>query len=62
MKIVETDMYGRDYPDEKEVNLPRLPKEQTRWIADAINYAVGPSNRYWKVVEDDYELQPGFEP
>jgi hypothetical protein len=64
-KIVETDNFGGDYPDEKFVNLPFGTKERMQRIADAINnefckddYA----SRYWKVVDQNYKLQPGFEP
>lgn len=63
MKIVETDMFGGDYPNEKFLNLPSLPEEQARRVCEVINTAVGQhSGRYWKVVENDYKLQPGFEP
>jgi hypothetical protein len=62
MKIVETDNFGRDYPDESFLNLPPLPKEHCDRIAAAINDALGPnSQRYYKVVDNDYQLQPGFE-
>jgi hypothetical protein len=63
-KIVETDNYGGDYPDEKFVNLPSTSKENAQKIADIINEVHGGdyARRYWKVVESDYTLQPGFEP
>ena len=62
-RIVETDNYGGDYPDESFLNLWVMPREHAEKIADAINEAAGPSApRYWKVVENDYILQPGFEP
>ena len=66
-KIVNTCNRGGDYPDEKFVEgLPRLQPETLRQICDIINNATnGPyfhADRYYKVVEDDYELQPGFEP
>lgn len=62
-KIVETDNFDGDYPDEKFLNLPPLTKEQADIVAKAINdrfpetYA-----RFWLVVPSDYILQPGFEP
>jgi hypothetical protein len=63
-KIVNTDNFGGDYPNEKFVeNLPRLTEEHARAIVGAINGGIpedGP--RYFKVVPDDYVLQPGFEP
>ena len=64
-RIVETDNYGGDYPDESFVeNLPVLyEREQAQTIANAINSVVPVSHsRYWKVVEMPYTLQPGFEP
>lgn len=63
-KIVNTDNFGGDYPDERFVkNLPRLTTEHAKRICEAINAGL-PENhdRYFKVVEDDYQLQPGFEP
>ena len=63
MRIVETDNFGRDYPDESFVNLHNMTKEHAERVVDAINKGF-PENyfRYWKVVENDYKLQPGFEP
>jgi len=60
-RVVETDNYGRDYPDEK-FSLPyHLRKEDAVAIAAVLNS--GPEgNRYWKVVPTGYELAPGFEP
>ena len=63
MKIVETDNFGGDYPNEKFVNIPSLPEEEAKQIAKIINDYTGPNSmRYWKVVDNDYELGPGFEP
>lgn len=61
MKIVETDNYGGDYPDEKFVNLPPMDIDSANYIAEVINDTLA-GDRYWKVVQDDYELLPGFEP
>lgn len=61
MKIVETDNYGGDYPDEKFVNLPIMDEDTANYIAEVINNQLA-NDRYWIVVNDDYELQPGFEP
>ena len=62
-RIVETDNYGRDYPDESFLNLPRMDKETMSNICELINNChYSGNNRYWKVVENDYKLQPGFEP
>lgn len=62
-KIVETDNFAGDYPDEKFLNLPPLTKEHATAIATAINAGFADNcPRYWRVVDDDYKLQPGFEP
>jgi hypothetical protein len=65
MKIVNTDNFGGDYPDERFVTgIPTLiDSVEASIIADTINKVAGPnSKRFWKVVQDDYELHPGFEP
>jgi hypothetical protein len=65
MRIVETDNFGRDYPDEKFVNIPSIYEEDhAQAVCDSINIACsGPNaSRWWKVVPNDYKLQPGFEP
>ena len=63
-KIVETDNFGGDYPDEKQLNLPPMNPSQASEIADAINRAISGegARRYWVVKPMDYVLQPGFEP
>lgn len=63
-KIVNTDNFGGDYPNEKFVTgLPCLSEERLQLIADVINAQTGrDAPRFYKVVPDDYELQPGFEP
>ena len=63
-KIVNTDNFGGDYPNERFVeNLPFLSREHAKSICDAINAGLPEHyHRYFKVVEDDYQLQPGFEP
>ena len=61
-RIVETDNYGSDYPDEKFLNIPALSsKEKANEIADVINKHCC-DRRYWRVVPHDYKLRPGFEP
>jgi len=63
MRIIETDNFGGDYPDEKFLNLPPMPEEHCKRIAAAINEALGPNSaRYYRVVDNDYKLVPGFEP
>ena len=63
MRIVETDNYGGDHPDESFL-LGSMSNKAARAITQEINkHYCGPdSSRYWKVVENDYELKPGFEP
>ena len=63
-RIVETDNFGSDYPDESLV-LFQMPENSAKKIVAEINHAANFNStcpRYWKVVEDDYKLQPGFEP
>ena len=63
--IVETDNFGGDYPDEKIVNLPAMPKDAAERIAEAINRQLcnHPSaRRFWVVKPCGYKPQPGFEP
>ena len=65
MRIVDTDSFGRDYPDEKF--LPFIPKnigkEDAQKIADIINELNGEnSQRYLKVVDNDYIIDGPFEP
>jgi hypothetical protein len=63
MKIIETDNFGGDYPNEKFLNLPILDEVAANRIAAAINKAFPAGYpRYWRVVKDNYKLQPGFEP
>lgn len=64
MRIVNTDNYGGDYPNERFVdNIPYMDKESCEKICKIINESQGElSNRYWKVVENDYILAPVFEP
>lgn len=64
-RVINTDNFGGDYPDERFVeNVPRFTTaEQAQRLADACNAAVPDSyDRYWRVVDEDYILIPGFEP
>ena len=64
-RIVESDNYGSDYPDEKFATPYTFFRYQAEVIAKCFNEAMNPTGqgrRYWKVVEDGYKLQPGFEP
>ncbi len=63
MRIVETDNYGGDYPNENFV-LHHMSNKAAKEIVDVINKCCSGelASRYWKVVNNDYKLQPGFEP
>lgn len=64
MRIIHTDNFGGDDPDEKFVEgLPLMTERHAERVADAINAGLGEVYpRYYKAVADDYELRPGFEP
>lgn len=64
MRIIETDNFGGDYPNETFVNLPPMTHEHAEAVANAINAGFGENcARHWQIVENNYELlrQP-FEP
>lgn len=64
-KIVNTDDYGGDYPNERYVEgLPVIyNRDKAQAIADAINAATPEGHdRWFKVVEEGYSLQAGFQP
>lgn len=63
-RIVDTDNFGGDYPDEKFVGYEYTTEEEAQLIADELNGKTVHyySPRYYKVVELPYKLQPGFEP
>jgi hypothetical protein len=58
--IVNTDNFGRDYPDESFVARNIKSKEDADIMTNALNSGGSMSSRYYKVVEDGYQLQPGF--
>ena len=62
-RIVNTDNFGRDYPDETFVDGEYETEDEAQAQADAMN-GTHPEHaeRYYKVVEMPYELSPGFEP
>lgn len=65
MRIVETDNFGGDYPDERFLDLPVLNEHVANQICQLINTDVNNGithPRYWKVVPMDYVLIPGFQP
>lgn len=60
MRVVETDNFGGDYPNERFVG-EVMTQEEAKAYAKTLN--VDPfASRYFKVVSDDYKLEPGFEP
>ena len=61
MRVVNTDNFGGDYPDEKFCS-GSLSPEAAKKLADKMNGPVEHTSRYFKVVDDTYVLQPGFEP
>lgn len=64
-RIIETDNYGGDYPNEKFAMPYTFRKPQADAMCAHINSVMNPSGqgaRHWCVVPDGYELQPGFEP
>lgn len=63
MKIVDTDNFDGDYPDEKVIAEGIKQKKHAEIMCKALNDAAGNySRRFYMVVEDDYVLRPGFEP
>ncbi len=61
-RIIDTDNFGGDYPNEK-FHLFTLPQHMAQAICNILNDALGKrARRFYKVVPNDYELQPGFEP
>lgn len=64
MKVVETDNFAGDYPNEEFVNLPPLLPDFANEICELINKACSGemASRWWKVVDNNYELVGGFEP
>jgi hypothetical protein len=62
-RVVDTDNFGGDYPDEKFVAVGIEREVAAQLLADALNsYAGEHAARFYKVVLADYELMPGFEP
>jgi hypothetical protein len=64
-KIVNTDNFGSDYPDESFIPLAFWKRESAQRVADVINAELCNDEnapRFWKVEPAEYRLQPGFEP
>lgn len=63
VRIVETDNFAGDYPDETFLNARVGNEKSAQKIADALNEAQGEMGpRYYKVVVGPYTLQGGFGP
>lgn len=64
MKIVNTDKHGSDYPNEKLVAKGIACKPYADVMCKALNdkFSGDYADRYYKVVEDNYKLIPGFGP
>ena len=65
MKIVDTDNHGGDYPNEKVIADNITREDFAKVMCKALNDKYCNNNyapRHYKVVADDYKLQPGFEP
>ena len=63
MRIVNTDNFAGEYPNESFVNIPSLSKVNAGFIAQMINEECSgiTASRYWKVVENNYKLPPTME-
>jgi hypothetical protein len=62
-RVVETDNFNGDYPDEQWVGPPLRDEAAANRVAATFNEEVtGESRRYFKVVKLPYTLQPGFVP
>lgn len=64
MKIVDTDNFGGDYPNEQVIADNIQSQKYADIMCEALNAKVGGEHalRYYKVVADDYVLVPGFQP
>ena len=63
-RIVETDNFAGDYPDESFVNVPDMTHEHAARVCEAINAACSGerAKRHWMVVHKSHVLAGGFEP
>lgn len=60
-RVVETDNYGGDYPNES-FHGPWLTEEAAKQVADIFNNGSKDGSRWYTVKHYTYKLQPGFEP
>ncbi len=61
MKVIDTDNFGRDYPNETFVVTKSISQELAEAVAAELNKRPN-QERYYRVVPDDYKLVPGFQP
>jgi hypothetical protein len=62
-RIVNTDNFAGDYPNETYVNIPPLPYEENEIICEFLNRGGSYAPRYYKVVPLAYTLDDEqFEP
>lgn len=66
-RIIDTDNFGGDYPNEKFIQIGKYPLCAPERVCEAIAKALNDwhgerASRYFKIVDDEYELAPGFEP
>jgi hypothetical protein len=63
-RIIDTDNFGGDYPNEKVIASGITYKPFADEMCEALiaKFSGNHASRFYKVVEDDYDLQPGFEP
>ena len=61
-KIVNGDNFNGDYPNESFVFDSSMSKERAELIALILNaeWSGDDATRFWRVVENDYKLAPGF--
>lgn len=63
-RVIETDNFGGDYPDESWQS-PELTEQAANEVAALYNRercAHASAPRFYRVVPSDYKLQPGFQP
>lgn len=64
MKIVDSDNFGGDYPDERVIAEGITNEQFAKVMCAALvaRYSGENATRFYKVVPDDYVLAHGFEP
>jgi hypothetical protein len=65
MKIVGTDNFDGDYPNEAVIAENITSEAMAKFLCTALNEEwndVINTRRYYKVVPDEYKLKSGFEP